>query len=533
MKLEDRLAELFGPSGVSDAYFLMATEQIHTGHLDAAAMLINRGIYVASAFPLPAIRTLAALVEAFGATGNRELAAEHDDRIRVLTKGLERTAKTEHELGRLADMRSELRIAMDRAAHTWRPPGPSRLFEGSIAEQLPHGTGREVDLLTALSSARQLLAQEHTRPVPAILQQIMDRVGQGEHEAESQAVLVSVYALAHACEEDALASACISRLNAEGLHPEALYLPGEASLQAARVFETLVVSDPRCVASVSLCLRLAGFHQRLLEFAQATNAVGAGVETLDAILSQVVRAPGVQPAGLRRVSEDILSTARFLQIPSGLGWYYYPGIMLSAAWPGIIFSCVGFWAAIKEPEWVIFGLALAAAGLVGGLLDLLVWRRVRLWERPEISRRWTAEIASIATLATLWGAALLMRPVLTPMDSPMAVGWAIPVVFSLFLGVMMALNGLLFAPLSSRFIRVGTIASTLIGAILGVIFAVFGRDLFPTLLLRGMFLGGVSLIAVGLNILPKRAAVVRHFGSLGDPDDGDIRLSNEGRADVS
>ena len=63
------LCESFGPIGAAGAYFSMACDQIHSGNDRMAEALITRGLYLYTALRRPALRTLAATAQAFGAWG--------------------------------------------------------------------------------------------------------------------------------------------------------------------------------------------------------------------------------------------------------------------------------------------------------------------------------------------------------------------------------------------------------------------------------------------------------------------------------
>jgi hypothetical protein len=523
MKFEERLTELFGPAGVSNAYFLMAAEKFHTGHLEEAAALINRAIYVASNLPTPAIRTLAAIAEASGIAGNQDLMAEHADRIEVFIKGLGMMAKTEEELAQLADMQTEMTAASERVARIWRPSGSVQLYEQSIAMQASSADRKKESLVTTLSRARQLLARGQTKPVRMILQEIIERVSHREYETQSEAILISVYAMAKACNYSDLSSACLATLKAKGLNPEVLYEKGDPNPQSSSLFELLSSSDPRCVAAISLCLRLSGSGHRLLEFARVANATDASTAVMDAITSQMVRLPGLQIPALRRLSEDILGITRDLIPPSGLGCYYYPGFMLWSGWLGLVLSAAGLVAALTTPKLLFMGLILAVAGLLGGTSDLIVWKWIHLWERPEISRRLISLSGSVIFSML---ALLLIRFWLYPLENSIVYGILISLVPVGILFLVFYLRRLFFVPLSSTFIRVGTSISILMAVGLGFLLGAFPEQTFFIRGWPGVFLGGMFFLSLSLNILPKRIAVVRHYGSRGDYVDTDLKLSN-------
>jgi len=508
---EEQIIGLLGPSKAADVYFFLASDWIHTGHPDTAAILINRGIYISCSLPLPAIRTLAALVELFGRAGNRDLAEEHAERVRTVARTMERKARADYKSGRFQDALSDLRIALDNLTQVWRPSGAAALLEQSLAGQRPPGAEEEPDTLTRLANARQLLASGRARPVPELLRDILRGLEPDEGGAQLEAILISIYVMARACRDEALAADCAAELQEHGLHPGALYLPGDRNRHALAVLEATVGSDPRCVASLSLCLRIEGLDDRLLEFAQLASNAGSGVEILDAILSQVVRVPGIEPVDLRRASEEVVgTTVKSLDIPSGLGWYYYPGIMLWAAWAGIVFAAIGLRAVLTIPNLLIAGMTFAVAGLIGGSLDLVIWHFIDLWERPEVSRRLL--LPELASLASPWLVLLLLRPWLEAMDrTSMGVGMFVAFVLSSLPGIITWRQGLLFTPLSTRVITLGTAISLMVAGILGTLLPALVGNLVSPPAFGGVFLAGMLEIAVCLSIIPKRVAVLSHY----------------------
>lgn len=330
----------------------------------------------------------------------------------------------------------------------------------------------------------------------------------------TDATLLSVYFMARLCADGELSSTCTERLHDRNLHPDAVYADGPVDAQVAAVFETLAVGDPRCVASVALCLRLAGQWRRLFELVSAAHAVGSGAGTLDAVLSQVVRVPGISPSGLRQISDDVLGVGSFLQIPSGLGLYYYPGCMLFAVWPGALFVAAGLAGAVTTPMILLLGTALAIAGLVGGTLDLVVvWRALRLWDRPEISRR--LFVPGLASAICFWIPVLMLRSSIGPLDPLVLAGAAAAFVVAAI--PPLGMRHLVFAPLPRMFVGAGTMLSVLSAATAAAMTALL-PDRIPRTLSEGFYLGGMLLIAFGLNILPKRLAVLRHYGGAGRPD---------------
>ncbi|MCU0286294.1 MAG: hypothetical protein MUF15_07825, partial [Acidobacteria bacterium] len=83
---ENQMADNFGTDAVPGIYFLLAAEKMQSGMNHMAESLINRGIYFSSAVPKHYIRSLSALVEAFGKAGERDMAEEHAERVRTYAK---------------------------------------------------------------------------------------------------------------------------------------------------------------------------------------------------------------------------------------------------------------------------------------------------------------------------------------------------------------------------------------------------------------------------------------------------------------
>ena len=341
-------------------------------------------------------------------------------------------ARTPQEKTQLEDERRELMIATDILANTWRAPGARDLFQQALrGRATPSGARAEeyTDALTLLSNARLLVAEGQSHDLPGLLSEVLEAVPDAPRN-QQPGLFLAIYCLATACHEEAAMHGSAGALAQQGLQPESLFPGGSPhasapplggsldpitnqatvlSQQVAKAVIILAAADPRCIAAVALSLRINGQTRVLFELIWRVAHLGLPISAIDPLLCELVRLPNLTSTDLRQISDEVLFTGRHLTIPSGLGWYYYPGIMLVSAWVGGALVAAGFSAAFN---WgAIFQLAsvILVAGAVGAFADLWLWQRMGIWERPEKSRRFLAELA---TIAAFWAAALLIKPLL-------------------------------------------------------------------------------------------------------------------------
>jgi hypothetical protein len=521
-KFDEQLAMEFGLLGYSNAMLVMATDEFSSGRIENAAVFISKTLYSQLMFPYPAIRTLSALVEVMGANGDRDLAEEHTQRIRTFLKGLKKLAKTIDEIESVADLQSELAISTDQAAKSWQPLGAAELVEQTTAAQQFREEIEEISVFNQLSNARQLLVMGSTKQVPKILVEIIKRIDGGEEKKQSKALLISVYAMSYACKNKLLLSDCAIRLAEIGLYPEALFNDEKTNPQTTAVLEMLASADNRCAASVAVCLRFGGYYERLFEFVRIANEAAASAETMDAILCQLVRSPIVPNEDLRGISDDIVGVTKSLVVPSGLGMYYFPGFMLFTACTGVAAVSAGATIFSADLTMGLTGAVIAAASLVGGILDLAVWRGIHLLKKPELSRRLISELGTSVCLV-LAVVGLRLSNVQFSLWSLLA--FAITAMIEVT--VVAPFKNWLFTPLTARFIKSVTVASVLLAITLGAIFAIFLSNLLSTDFVGGIYLGGILFLSAALNVPPKMVVVRRHYGSRGSPNEAGLRLDKD------
>ena len=512
LKIENYIIKTFGPEGSSDIYLLIAAERMNSGAIEEAQIMITHGIaLVEIQLFMPAIRTLSALVEMLNKAGEHDLAEEHADRVREFLKGMEKMGSNKNS-AYFEDLSSEINIAIDQLSKSWQSQTVTDLVESKSAEFYDTNKEKE-DALSRLGYARQLLANGKTKYLPKMLRNILDNLKPNGNELQREAILVCVFMMSRAIKDEALESECCEYLAVVNLPPADFFIKGTRINQS--VLNKLAHADTRCVAAFSLCFRLIGLNELLFEFIQVASKANSSPEVLDAILSQVVRLPVIKRSELRVMSDDIISTGRFLSIPQGLGIYYYPGLMLLCAWLGTVFLSIGFRAVLDKPQFIIIGLIYMAGGLAGGFLDLAVWRGIHLWEKPEISRRYISSAGSLLFFGVML---LCLRFFLKDYISP-AFSLGIAITFILSIVLILMSRFILFSPLNKKFIGGGTaIAAVLVAVFSYITHMLYGLhpEYLSSLIYGGIFLGGVLLSSFVLNILPKYIAVRKRFGNRGD-----------------
>lgn len=529
--------------GAADAYFTLACDQIHAGNDRLAEVLMTRGIYLCTGVRRPALRTLAATAQVFGARGEADMAREQEDRVRTLTRIARRLARTSPEKARLEDEEREMTIATHGAANTWRAPGTRALFQQAVIAQGGRsgaGTAEGADALTLLSNARLLLAEGQVQPLPALLSELLTAAADAP-DNQRCAVFLATYCLARACHDEAAMRDCAQALARQGLQVESIFSQGSPlpprpevggdsgagqatgpSQKFGQVVAILAAADPRCIAVVALSLRMSGQTQLLLEMLWRAANMGLPIGTLDPLLCELVRLPNLSITGLRQISDELLFTAHRLTIPSGLGWYYYPGIMLVSAWLGGVLVVAGFSAAKNWGAFLPVAGTLLAAGAVGAFADLWLWQRTRLWERPEKSRHVAAELG---TIAAWWAAIWLTKshiPESVRHSGAAVVGVCAALGAEGLLMLVLGVRGLIFGPWRARGVAWGSAVACLAGAGCWWMAPRWAGGATAQNLLGGLFLSGIFAVSAALNILPKHIACVRHFGQRGDFNREDV-----------
>ncbi len=514
-KLENLLCDNFGPAGAAGAYFLMACEQIHSGNDRLAEVLITRGIYLYASLPQPILRTLAATVEAFGARGESEMAHEQEARVRTLTKLAQRLARTSREKSQLDDENAELVISTDHLAGTWRPPGAREIFQQTLSTR-SHSRGidtsDEGDAVSLLANARLLVAQSEFHTAATVLTDITT-VAHSAPREQQVALLLATHCLACVCGDSVTEGACAVALAENGtirnpFFPSPVSVPVPMQLRenpdvveanrAALVPEMIdavyliATSDPRCVAAVALALRMSGQSRVLLELLWRSVHLGLPVSNMDAVLCEIVRLPNLSSDDLRLITDEILFSGKQLSIPSGLGWYYYPGIMLIGGWSGCVLVAVGLNKALSARGAMVLGAIVIFAGVAGAFADLWLWQKIGLWKRPERSRRWVAELG---TIALFWGAASFAKPLLVVPDQQrvlMGVGAMFGLAAESLIALGLGLRGMLFCPWHAGHIITGTAIAAILSLSVILLVPRLVGDNISNQVLVGLFLSGSS-----------------------------------------
>lgn len=536
---ETQLCEKFGPSGAAGAYFLMACDQILCGNDRPAEVLVTRGIYLCTSLPRPALRTLAATSQAFGARGEIDMSREQEARVRTFGKSAFRMARTPQEKARLEDERRELVIAIDGLANTWRPPGARDLFQLAVRDHVSHaedqGSGQK-DAFTLLANARLLLAQNRSEAPSDLLSEVVAGVPKVSPDQQPGLLLAS-YCLARICNDANVLRHSASALAQRGLEPESLFpavsprtrvpcladnretdavLATVLSPKAAKAVAVVATADPRCISAVALSLRVSGQTRVLMELIWRLAHLGLSVSSLDPLLCELALLPNLSSSDLRRISDAVLFTGRHLTIPSGLGIYYYPGIMLVSGWTGGVLIALGLSTVFNWGALLPLAGAVLVAGAIGSFTDLWLWQRMRLWERPERSRRLVAELG---TIAAFWAAVMLSKPHLPDaarQSGLFPVGILLGLAAEGLLLVGFGVRGLLFRIWRTKDVALGSALAFLLGFLACWVVRRFPGGEVIQHLMGGLFLAGTIMVSVALNILPKHLACLRHYGNRGD-----------------
>ncbi len=520
---ESKLCETFGPTGAAGAYFTMACDQMHSGNDRMAEALITRGIYLCATLQRPALRTLTATSEMFGTRGEFDMAREQQDRVHVLMKSAQRISRTPQEMAWLVDEHRELMMATHDV-----------LEQQVLGRSALNGAGAEdhADAFILLSNLRLLVAEGQTQESSGLLSEVMKAIRDAPQN-QQPGLLLGTFFLARACRDDAAIQDSAKELAKRGLHLESLFsgakpstsptlvgedldsVTGQAtafSREIAQVVAVLVAADPRCIAAVALSLRISGKTIVLVALLWHAAHLGPPIVTLDPLLCELVHLPSLTSADLRQISDEMLYKGRHLTIPSGLGLYYYPGIMLASAWVGGVFMLTGFFAARDSSVIVLLAGAALVAGAIGGFADLWIWQRIGLWERPEKSRRFMAELGTITAFCI---AVLLIKPHL-PRGGAVGLSILTAEAATAALALIFGVRGLLFRPWHAKAVAFGAAITCSIGMFAGwlALERVGGEN--SQQVLGGLFLAGSFVISQALNILPKHLACVRHFGLQGD-----------------
>jgi len=530
--LEIKMCEIFGLNGAAGGYFLKACDEIQSGNYNAAEILITRGIYICTGSSQPAQRTLAAMAQVFGKLGEKDMAREHEARVRTFDKIAERMARTQEEKAILEDQRRELQISIDLQANKWRAPGSRTLFEQVVRNRgTQNGNGKKEhsDALFSLSNARLLLAEDLLDELPGLLSDLLTVISNAPQN-QQPGLYLSTYCLARACNDVSAMHDSASELSKIGIHPEYLFscpsftnstplYVGSPDLQmsnmvdpsqkVAQILAILSVADTRCYAAVALSVRISGQTRGLFELLRHSACLGLPISTIDTLLCELVQLPDLTSADLRQISDEVLFSGQNLRIPSGLGWYYYPGIMLTSAWVGGVLFAVSFSAARKWDILLPLTGIFMVAGTIGAFADLFLWKVIKLWERPEKSRRYIAELG---TIVVFWAAAYLINPHL-----PQSLKQSGLVAVGFFVGIatLFSVDFVARHRLFNRWLAKDIASGSAVTCLLGILGWWLGKTWLGSEMaqhvLIGLYFTGSLAISFALNIFPKHLSCTKYF----------------------
>jgi hypothetical protein len=377
-QFEETLFRAHGWDGPGAAYCIQAAEFFASANEEMVLPVLGRAIFITCKVGIGHLRTEAALAEMFSANGEHDAANEALARARMIAKHGHARARTTREREWLADAERELLIAGERAATVWRPPGSRELVN-----ELRTGTveDRANDLAAILSRTRLLLAEGNREAVPSILQRLLDNP-----TAIDSPAMLAIHALSRAAGDLPHSEESARLLMNAGLDSSALFDSGRHS-ELPALFGPLAQADVRIVGVLAFSLREAGSRRALLELARSVATGRGDILSLDAVLPELIRLCAKTGEVARSMEAKTLAATDHLTVPSGMGMYYYPGVMYLVAWSGLICVMAAAMPLLVEPHRLLPGLIALALLPIGGLLDMLLWDCIGIWKNPAKSRR--------------------------------------------------------------------------------------------------------------------------------------------------
>jgi tetratricopeptide (TPR) repeat protein len=257
--------------------------------------------------------------------------------------------------------------------------------------------------------------------------------------------------------------------------------------------------EPEEVAGVARALRNAGRVWELYGLLKEACRRGAAFGVLDALLAELAASDDLGAAVLADLSDEVRRQDWQFPVPSPLGLYYFDFPWIYLVGTGLALGCLaGLSGPIRE---------VAGIGVVGGLLDLLVWRALGVFRRPERSRLPAAFLGSLA--ASVGGSLLVLgspRP-LAPLASQVTLGVAAVVIALGWWGAQQA--GVVwthFRPRRWLTFVLGTGLACGAAALTAPALAALGDEVRSP-----VGLAGALALGLGLNVLVKWAPIRRLF----------------------
>jgi tetratricopeptide (TPR) repeat protein len=501
----------FGLGAVGAGWTLTAASLLARGLTFQGQFALCRGLYEPHALTPPPVRVWLALKDALVAAGEPDLAAEYRERVTGWFHTLSQFTTDAEARRRAAALVARLDgVAEDRPA-LWEPAGNEPIRRaavcGATEEQAPGA--HEI-----LERAIQQVVEGRLADAAATLTRVPPEVWRMPMSGD-EALPLAGYALAHIVGARGVGDACGRVLVARGLAPACLFAPAEEE-DLHRIRVILLRGDAACLEAVALALRLAGRSEVLAMLLRRACSSPARFEAIDACLSQQVRAADPDPTTLRRVNDELNAQDTRTGVASGLGTYYYESPFTGLLWVGVILASLG-WAGGAHP-----GLGALVAGVfaLGGLLDLAIWHKIGLWQKPELSRRsFLPEMGSYLSTGIIL---LLLFAVFRDLFGTRMSGGALcaTLVIVSLLGSLLARRGLALRRLSLRTqIAIATGASTV--ALGGALVSGWLATWIDPAVLRGVFCAGAIYAGWGLNCLIKHIPVRRFYEARG------VRLGEE------
>jgi len=540
--LETKMCEDFGMSGAAGGYFLMACDHFQAGKNRKAESNITRGIYICLASVQLLHRTGSAMVKAFARIGEKDMSYEEEARVRTHDMSADKESHSPEDHVELNDRRYELLISKDFQANTWEASGSQtvlQMFQAGVhgtfnqIKQSEAGKSEYANALCLISDARYVLARGLQSELPSYLSKVFDLMPCIPENLHS-GLYIAIYCLARNCGHQPFLRKSAAELSKTGVNPESLFsdisytesqtsqkeysklirsLPADILQNRTNVVKNLSTAEPCCIAAVAMVLREAGQTQCLYDLLWNAIHLDFPMRKLDPLLCELIRLPDRNAYDLRKISDEILNTRGALLIPLGMGGFYYPGMMLVCAWVGGVLMAIGFTAARNLGSTLLAWIGIfIASGAIGALADLLIWKAIKIWERPEISRKLYTKSGTIAIFMAIFFVFYRLFPEQILKSQDYSIG--------VFAGILVLLLFLLRKKNYLQWDKKRLLSGTYIASLLGITGWWAARQWFdgPTALhlLTGLFIAGSFALIRAMNIFPKYLACVWHYGQRGN-----------------
>lgn len=373
----------FGKTGPAFVLTILASKLLAAQKKSEARISIYRSLFETYSLPSPPMKIQTALMEALEKHGEKYLSDEYRDRI-------EHYNKVMNILVRNKRTKTPSSIAGDASSS-----GKAESLEQLISPRTEEDNERDkpgeaiVDIEELLKEIIDLMDKGLPAEVPGILNKIMNEVKNEQpiDDHKNAPLYIALYSISHIIDDKDTRRYCIKRLKKRNIDPELLFLKGKQAEANCRWIDSIfkILFDSCSVSilqTVAISLRTDGNRKNLYMMMKHGIVRGKDFDLIDAVSCQLLLLPETGTEELRKVSDEVMKNDRNIGMHSGLGFYYYDGLWLFFILTGIFFVALGS----SSRDFLMFVPGILGSLALGALLDLLIWKKIGLWKKPEISR---------------------------------------------------------------------------------------------------------------------------------------------------